>query len=41
MLATIARPVGWGFAWWGTGLYWVAGILYTVQMARLLRERSR
>ena len=40
-LATIARPIGWGFAWWGTGLYWVAGILYTVQMTRLLRERSR
>ena len=40
-LATVARPIGWGFAWWGTGLYWVAGILYTVQMTRLLRERSR
>ena len=40
-LATIARPVGWGFAWWGTVLYWVAGILYAVQMGRLLRERTR
>ncbi len=39
--ASIARPIGWGFAWWGTGLYWVAGILYAVQMSRLLRERAR
>lgn len=38
--ATIARPIGWGFAWWGTALYWVAGILYAVQMGRLIRERS-
>jgi cardiolipin synthase len=40
-LATVARPIGWGFAWWGTGLYWVAGILYAIQMFRLLRERGR
>lgn len=32
--AAIARPIGWGFAWWGTGLYWVAGILYAVQLRR-------
>ncbi|MEO7070516.1 MAG: CDP-alcohol phosphatidyltransferase family protein [Nostocoides sp.] len=31
-LATIARPIGWGFAWWGTALYWVAGILYAAQL---------
>ena len=32
-----ARPLGWGFAWWGTGLYWVAGVMYAVQTARLVR----
>ncbi|PRY56622.1 CDP-diacylglycerol-phosphatidylglycerol phosphatidyltransferase [Knoellia remsis] len=38
-LATIARPIGWGFAWWGTVLYWVAGILYAVQLRGLLAHR--
>src|SRR5919112_864360 len=28
LLATLARPVGWGFAWWGAALYWVAAALY-------------
>ena len=35
-LATVARPVGWAFALWGTALYVVAGVLYTVQARRLL-----
>jgi cardiolipin synthase len=26
-----AQPIGWGFAWWGTVLYWVAGLMYVVQ----------
>ena len=36
-LATLARPVGWGFVWWGTVLYWVAGALYAWQAAGLIR----
>lgn len=36
-LAAVARPLGWGFVWWGTGLYWVAGVMYAVQTARLVR----
>lgn len=36
-LARIALPVGWGFAWWGTVLYWVAALLYTTQAMSLLR----
>ena len=36
-LGTIARPIGWGFAWWGTGLYWLAAILYAVQAGPILR----
>ena len=35
-MARIAEPVGWAFAWWGTGLYWVAGILYALQLRHLL-----
>ncbi len=32
--AHIALPMGWGFAWWGTVLYWVAGVMYLVQARR-------
>jgi cardiolipin synthase len=38
---TVARPVGWAFTWWGTGLYWLAGILYAVQTRQLLRTVPR
>jgi cardiolipin synthase len=37
--ARVAEPVGWGFVWWGTALYWLAGILYAVQLRRLLGAR--
>ena len=36
-VATVARAVGWGFAWWGTVLYWVAAALYAWQAAGLIR----
>jgi cardiolipin synthase (CMP-forming) len=36
-VASVARPVGWGFAWWGTGLYWVAGVMYVVQTVSVVR----
>ncbi len=35
-LAAWARPLGWGFAWWGITLYWVAGALYAEQLRRYL-----
>jgi cardiolipin synthase len=35
-LATVALPVGWAFLWWGTGLYWLAGILYAIQTRQVL-----
>ena len=38
-LARVAEPVGWAFAWWGTVLYWVAGILYAVQLRQLVGGR--
>lgn len=33
---TLARVFGWSFAIWGIGLYWWAGVLYAVQVRRLL-----
>ena len=36
LVAQIARPVGWAFTWWGTVLYWLAGILYAIQLRSLL-----
>lgn len=36
----LARPIGWGFAWWGIGLYWLAAVLYAVQAATVFRRRS-
>jgi cardiolipin synthase len=47
MLAAVALPVGWAFAWWGTVLYWVAGLMYAVQtrdvvqVARAARAANR
>lgn len=34
---TLAAIFGWAFAGWGTTLYWWAGILYVVQVRRLVR----
>lgn len=33
--------VAWGFALWGVALYWVAGTLYFIQVAGLVRDRKR
>ncbi|MEV7232322.1 MULTISPECIES: CDP-alcohol phosphatidyltransferase family protein [Polymorphospora] len=35
--ATAAYAIGWGLAWWGLVLYWIAGALYVVQAAGLVR----
>jgi cardiolipin synthase len=32
-----AGPIGWGLAWWGIVLYWVAGVLYLIQCAAVVR----
>jgi cardiolipin synthase (CMP-forming) len=37
MFAAIALPVGWAFVWWGTVLYWVAGVMYAVQTRDIVR----
>lgn len=36
VVGAVARPVGWAFALWGTGLYWWAGLLYLEQVRRLV-----
>lgn len=36
--ATVAQPIGWAFVWWGTALYWVAGVMYAVQTRAVVRE---
>ena len=37
MFAAVSLPVGWAFAWWGTVLYWVAGVMYAIQTRRVVR----
>ncbi|MGC9667768.1 CDP-alcohol phosphatidyltransferase family protein [Planosporangium sp. 12N6] len=37
----LASPIGWGLAWWGIVLYWVAGLLYLVQCAAIIRAARR
>ncbi|SCL26834.1 CDP-alcohol phosphatidyltransferase family protein [Micromonospora inyonensis] len=37
-VATAAAAIGWGLAWWGLVLYWVAGVFYVVQAGQLVRR---
>ena len=37
---TVARSVGWAFAWWGTGLYWVSAVLYVVHARQVINGTS-
>lgn len=37
MLAWWSEPVGWAFGFWGTFLYWWAGIIYAIEAARVIR----
>jgi cardiolipin synthase len=34
---TVSLPVGWAFLWWGTVLYWVAGLMYAMQTRDIVR----
>jgi len=36
--AVVCWPFGWAAALWGAALYWYAGILYWVQVVRVVRE---
>ena len=37
-VAQVAQIVGWAFAIWGVALYWWAGLLYVIQVRRLVAE---
>ncbi|MDP9241020.1 MAG: CDP-alcohol phosphatidyltransferase family protein [Actinomycetota bacterium] len=39
--SSMARPIGWAFALWGTALYLWAGGLYLIQAARLVAGSRR
>jgi cardiolipin synthase len=41
VFGTVAQPVGWAFVGWGTGLYWLAGLLYAVQARQVVRTMPR
>ncbi len=40
-LADLARPVGWGFAWWGIALYWVSVLIYALEVATAVSRDRR
>ena len=40
-IGDVALPVGWAFAWWGTGLYWWSGLIYLRQIALVRARRFR
>lgn len=40
-LGAAALPVGWAFAWWGTGLYWLGAALYAWQVGVMVSRRRR
>lgn len=37
VLAPVADPIGWAFAWWATALYWWAALLYLRQVRDVTR----
>jgi cardiolipin synthase len=37
---SLILPIAWAFAWWGIGLYWLAGFIYLRQL-QLLNSHSR
>lgn len=41
LVAHIAEPIAWAFAWWGTALYWWAGWLYVRQVRRMISVPPR
>lgn len=40
-LAEFSRAVGWGFTWWGIGLYWVSALIYALEVLTVLGNRGR
>ena len=40
-IAELAKVFGWAFAVWGTALYWWAGVLYLLQVRRIVSAPAR
>jgi cardiolipin synthase (CMP-forming) len=38
--ATAARAIGWGFIWWGIGMYYISAFNYCRQARTVLRHRG-
>jgi cardiolipin synthase (CMP-forming) len=38
LVGAVAGIVGWAFAWWGIGLYWLAALVYVRQAVREVRR---
>jgi cardiolipin synthase (CMP-forming) len=38
-LGDVVKPIGWGFAWWGTCLYWYAAAIYLRQVTQVRARR--
>lgn len=38
-VAEVSRAVGWGFAWWGIGLYLVSALIYVLEVLTVLGSR--
>lgn len=41
IVADVARPLGWGFAWWGIGLYLVSALIYLLEVLTVVGGRGR
>lgn len=39
-LANLALPLGWAFAWWGIGLYWISIAIYGLEVITALGRRG-
>lgn len=40
-VAPVVLPVGWAFAWWGTGLYLLGAVIYAWQVSVMVAQRRR
>lgn len=38
---SVALPMGWAFAWWGAGLYWLGAVIYAWQVSDMVTQRRR
>lgn len=36
----IVLPLAWAFAYWGVAMYWIAGVIYVIQVRKLVSSRG-